>query len=146
MLVGRLVVTIRPCAEFSGPAGEAGWARNGADPDGQAVAEAIVAVLRADGLAVSAPERQFEHGWDFEVSLNRRRVWIQIADLGGAYVLTSRMRAAFIPRPQDDATYADVLKRLDAGLRGHAWFSDIRWLYREDVLTGRPGAAAPVAD
>jgi len=138
---------IRPCAEFT-----ADFPDDMVEEDGEviqfggrAVADAISQMLRSRSYAVTPPEHQGEHGWDFEVKVEKRRIWIQISDLGDCFVLSSKCYAGLIPRRQDEIIYASVLTVLNEGLAADGRFSNVRWLLQRDVQTGAPGAEAPVA-
>lgn len=137
---------IRPCAEFT-----ADFPDDMVEEDGEiiqfgghGVADAISRMLRNRGYEVTPPEHQGEHGWDFEVKVQKRRVWIQVSDLGDGFVLSSKFYAGLLPRRQDAMIYADVLTRLNEDLATDGRFSNVRWMSQRDVQSGLPGAESPV--
>lgn len=111
---------------------------------GRAVAEALAAMLRRPEFEVSDPEHQFEHGWDFEVRWRGHRVWIQVSDLGGVYVLATKFYPKFNIWKRDYTPYADVLTRLSAQMAADDRFLEVQWRRPEDVLSKTPGAPTPV--
>lgn len=137
---------IRPCAEFRADFPDDMIEEDGeiVQFGGRGVAEAIAALLQALGYDVSTPEHQHEHGWDFEVKTQGRRIWIQISELDDVFVLTSECHAGFFPRRKDADVYAEVLTRLNAGLADDQRFSNIRWQFLRDVLSGVAGENTPV--
>ena len=139
---------IRPCAEFCADFPDDSIEEDGeiVQFGGRAVAEVIAAMLQGVGFDVSTPEHRHEHGWDFDVKTRRRRVWIQISEIGDVFVLTSKFYGGIFPRRSDEEIYADVLTRLNAALPGDVRFSKVRWQHLRDVLSGAAGAAGPVID
>lgn len=139
---------IRPCAEF-----QANFPDDMIEEDGEivqfggrAVTETISAMLRDRGYEVTPPEHQGENGWDFNVKIQKRSIWIQISYLGDGFILNSKCYAGVIPRQLDETVHAEVLKRLNDGLATDGRFSDVRWQLRRDLLSGTPGSETPVTD
>jgi hypothetical protein len=113
---------------------------------GRGVAGTLAAMLQKSGYEVSPPEHQHENGWDFHVRTQGRRVWIQISDLGYAFVLSSKCYAGLIPRRGDEDVYAEVLTRLNTGLASDGRFNNVQWKLRRDVLSGAAGTKDPVIE
>ena len=139
---------IRPCAEF-----QADFPDDMIEEDdevvqfgGRAVTETISEMLRDRGYEATTPEHQGEHGWDFEVKIQKRRIWIQISYLGNVFVLDSKCYAGLILRQLDETVYAEILTRLNDCLATDGRFSDVRWQLRRDLLSGTPGSETPVTD
>jgi hypothetical protein len=141
-------VQIRPCAEFTAVFPDDSIEEDGdiVQFGGRGVAEAMAAMLQDAGFDVSTPEHHFEHGWDFDVKTQRKRVWIQITEIGDVFVLASKFYGGTFPRRSDEEVYSDVLTRLNAGLACDVRFSKVRWQHLRDVLSGAPGGASPVIE
>jgi len=137
---------IRPCAELYADFPDDMIEEDGeiVQFGGRGVAEVIAAILRARGYEVSVPEHQHENGWDFDVKTQRRRVWIQISDLGDVLVLTSRCYAGLFPKRKDGDVHAEVLTQLAAGLAADPRFKTVRWQLQREVLSGAAGSDNPV--
>lgn len=138
---------IRPCAEFS-----ADFPDDMIEEDGQivqfggrGVAEAIASMLQGLGYEVSVPEHQHEHGWDFDVKVQKDRVWMQVSDLGD-FILSTEYFPSFglFKKPSD--IYPQLLTRLNGELAADPRFSSIRWQFLRDVDSGAPGAKDPVSE
>ena len=110
---------------------------------GRAVAEAICGMLEGGGYNSTKPEHQHEHGWDFEVRLQKLRIWIQISDLGNVFILISKCYAGLFPPRHHETVYAEVLTCVNDGLAADPRFSNVRWQMQADLLRGGPGADAP---
>lgn len=111
---------------------------------GRGLAEAIVEMLRRLGYEVSTPEHRDEHGWDFTVRSNRKKVWMQVTDLRTEYVLSTDYiwsLRAFLSKEQ---MYAPLLRRLNQEFARDPRFKNVSW-YGAYEPGGR-GAANPVDD
>lgn len=113
---------------------------------GRGVAEAIVAILERLGYEVSPPEHQHEHGWDFEVTIQGKRVWMQVSDLADVFILATEHRPGFSLFGRDDRPYAEILTRLNAEFGNDPRFHKVWWRLRNDVLAEGPGASEPVSN
>jgi hypothetical protein len=140
-------MVIRPCAEFRADFPDDMIEEDGeiVQFPGRAVAETMSEMLRNIRYGATAPEHQQENGWDFDVKIQKRTIWIQVSDLGDGFVLASKCYAGLLPRQQDEVVYAEVLTRLNECLAADVRFSNVRWQMRGDVLSGAPGAETPVA-
>lgn len=138
---------IRPCAEFTPDFPDDRIEEDGEiiQFGGRGVAEAISTSLRGHGYEVTPPEHQGEYGWDFEVRVQKRRIWILISDLGDGFILQSRCYAGLFPRRQDETIYAEVLNRLNEALIADGRFGNVRWMQLAELQTDAPGAETPVA-
>lgn len=112
---------------------------------GRGVAEAIAAILQRLGYDVSPPEHQQENGWDFEVTRQGKRVWMQVSDLGEAYLLATEYDPRFSLFKKSDPIYPEMLTRLNTELRADSRFHKVWWRLRNDVLAETPGASEPVS-
>lgn len=113
---------------------------------GRGVAEAIATILERLGYEVTAPQHQQENGWDFEVTADGKRVWMQVADLGDAYVLSTEYNPPFSLFKKRDPIHPEMLTRLNAELQADSRFSKVWWRLVDDVLSETPGASEPVSE
>jgi hypothetical protein len=111
---------------------------------GKSVAAAIGEILRGLGCEVEPPAYAGDHGWDFNLKAQGRRFWCQVTLIEG-YVFVfenpSWMDKLFKRRPK---IYLDLLRGLGCELAADPRFSDIRWLLRDEVMSGAPGASQPL--
>jgi hypothetical protein len=100
---------------------------------GRNVAEAIGEILRAVGYDVGAPEYMDEHGWDLNVRVDGRRIWLELQGINpGEFVLQVEAMVGFFRRLSpmrvvDFAYYAEFLTRLNEGLKNDPRFSKVEW-------------------
>lgn len=99
---------------------------------GRTIAEALAEILRGLGYSVSTPEHQQENGWDFDVSSEGKRVWMQVADLGGEYVLSTEFMPKISLSASKTQVYGPMLDRLNAALKCDPRFQSVKWYYRFD--------------
>jgi hypothetical protein len=106
---------------------------------GRNVAEAIAELLRGEGYAVGAPECADEHGWDLDVRVGRKRIWLEVQGAQQEYVLHAIAHTGIFGKP-DLAFFAEFLTRLNEGLRRDAGFRPVKWyaLGRDKTPTGDP--------
>lgn len=109
---------------------------------GRAAAEAIAEVLRNAGYELDAPEDMGEHGWDLNVHVDRKRIWLEVQGLGpGEYILHTEAMTGFFRRlfGVDLGYYAEFLRNLNDGLRADPRFGSIKWYeLRSDRPVGEP--------
>lgn len=101
---------------------------------GRNVAEAIGEILTGLEYSVSPPVHRYEHGWDFKVTSEGKRVWMQVSYLGEQdYVLATD----FIPKlglfVSKKPIYAEMLDRLNKALAGDHRFKSVAWVHRGDA-------------
>ena len=118
---------------------------------GRGVTEAIAEMLRACGFEVSAPEHQFEMGWDFNVATERKRVWILISafyglDAGCECILQTEGYGGLFDRRRTLDVHAEVLTRLNTAMASDGRFSKVRWLLQNEVQNDVPGSPTPVSE
>jgi hypothetical protein len=97
---------------------------------GRNVAEAMAEILRAAGYDVSPPEYMHEHGWDLNVRVGGRRIWLELQGVDpGEFVLQTEAIVGFFRRlgGVDLRYYAEFLAKLNDGLKGDPRFSKVEW-------------------
>ena len=96
---------------------------------GRTAAEAIASALRDKGYEVGPAEHMEEHGWDLNVRVEEKRIWLEIQDLGDEYVLQIEAMVGFFQRLRgvDLGYFADFLTKLNEGLRNDARFRSVKW-------------------
>lgn len=97
---------------------------------GRTIAEALAEILRGLGYHVSPPEHQHENGWDFDVTFEGKRVWMQIADLVDEYILTTEFMPKISLFASKTQVYGPMLDRLNAALKCDPRFQSVKWYYR----------------
>lgn len=112
---------------------------------GRTIAEALGDILRGLGYGVSSPEHQQENGWDFDVTSEGKRVWMQIADLGGEYGLSTEFMPKLDLFASKTQVYGTMLDRLNTALRGDPRFQSVKWYDRFDSAADA-GADGPLAE
>jgi hypothetical protein len=115
---------------------------------GRIVAEAIGHMLRDLGYRVDGPICVDDHGWDLDVFVGGRRIWVEVQ--GGSdefWLQTEAMVGLFgrLFRP-DISHYREFMQRLSDGLRAHPAFTEIKWYAtRAGRSVGPPLDAPPAA-
>jgi len=110
---------------------------------GKAAAEAIAEALRQAGYDVEAPEHMHEHGWDLNVYVEGKRIWLEVQGFEepGGYILQTEAMTSFFRRlfGVDLGYYAEFLRKLNDGLRADPRFGSIKWYELRDHLpVGEP--------
>ncbi|WP_293904037.1 hypothetical protein [Phenylobacterium sp.] len=96
---------------------------------GRLAAEAIAEILRNHGYDVSSPECMDEHGWDLNVRISGKRIWLEIQGDSGCFILqVEAMVGIFVrKRDLDLSYYAAFLTKLNEGLRHDPRFLKVEW-------------------
>jgi hypothetical protein len=97
---------------------------------GRLASEAIAGILRKAGYDVSSPRHAHEHGWDFEVRVGGRRIWVQVTRLDDDYILIAEALVGVFERTfkkMDYSYYRQFLVDLNTGLAADARFKPAKW-------------------
>lgn len=106
---------------------------------GRNMAEAIGEMLTKLNYEVSPPVHRFEYGWDFEVTSEGKRVWMQVSYLGDRdYVLSTDFIPKFGLFVSKKQIYAEMLNRLNQALAADPRFESVGWIYRRDISDAPP--------
>lgn len=109
---------------------------------GRTAAEAVAEILRDKGYDVRPPEHMDEHGWDLNIYVDGKRIWLELQDLGEEYVLQIEAIAGFFRRlfGIDLTYYAEFLTKLNEGLGHDPRFRSVRWyeVKNHHSPTGKP--------
>lgn len=103
------------------------------EPPGRLIAEAIVALLAAQGLQVDGPHPYADYGWEIEAWKDAGRFWF-IFQRSDEWMLIAEERTGLFAklmkksRPSFDA----IQSGLAAGLKEDARFRSVRWFTREE--------------
>lgn len=100
---------------------------------GRSAAEAIREVLVGAGYEVPAPEPMGEHGWDLNVQVAGRRIWLEVQMNSDEFVLQVEAMLGFFDRFRrpDLKYFGDFLTKLNDGLRRDDRFTQIHWFRME---------------
>jgi hypothetical protein len=108
---------------------------------GRNVAEAMAEILHAAGYDVGPPECMHEHGWDLNVHVGGRRIWLELQGVDpGEFILQTEAKVGAFKRllGVDLRYYAEFLTKLNDGLRADARFSKVEWYeLRSHMPVGR---------
>jgi hypothetical protein len=101
---------------------------------GRNAAEAICELLRRVGLNPSEPEHRFEHGWDFDLTYKKRRIWIQVQTFEDQrfHIDTEDTGAMSRFLPSAKRAHGEFLTVLNQELRTDGRFSNIAWFADKD--------------
>src|SRR6185295_16661795 len=109
---------------------------------GRNVAEAIGEILRAVGYDVGPPEYMDEHGWDLNVRVDGKRIWLELQGIDpGEFVLQTEAMVGFFNLlfGAELAYYAEFLTKLTEGLSQDGRFSKVEWYeLRNHTPVGEP--------
>ena len=97
---------------------------------GKLAAEAIAEMLRGLGYKVEPPEYMDEHGWDINVYIDGKRIWLELARLTNEYILQVEAMVGFFEglfRRPDLTYYAEFLAKLNEGLARDPRFETVQW-------------------
>jgi hypothetical protein len=101
------------------------------DLGGRTAAESISEILRGLGYDASPPEYAGDHGWDLNVYVDRKRIWLEIqpGPEKQEHILQIEAMAGFFRRlfGIDLTYYAEFLTKLNEGLRHDRRFASVRW-------------------
>jgi hypothetical protein len=113
---------------------------------GKSVAMAIGEMLARCGCKVGEPIDAGENGWELHVEASGRRLWGQVTLVEG-YIFVFQQNSWFskLFRSYHPA-YVETLRRLGEELSADPRFHDVRWFDDGKVLSGNPGAPAPIED
>ena len=113
---------------------------------GKSVSEALAAILQRLGCKVDPPRYDDAHGWELDLSYQKRRLCCQVT-LIEKYLLNvddiSWVRAiigGYHP------ALVDLLRRLGEELASDPHFHDVRWFRVDEVHSGIEGAREPVTN
>jgi len=101
------------------------------DLGARTAAEAIGEILRGAGYDIAPPEFMGDHGWDLNVYVDRKRIWLEFQP--GAepqeYILQIEAMAGFFRRLRgiDLTYYAEFLTKLNEGVGRDPRFRWIKW-------------------
>ena len=108
---------------------------------GQNVALAIGETLTSLGYTVTPPVHRFEYGWDFNVTAEGKRVWMQVSYLGDRdYVLSTEFIPKFSLFVSKKQIYAEMLERLNKALAADPRFESVGWIYGRHISDAPPTA------
>lgn len=109
---------------------------------GRNVAEAVAEIIRSGGYDVAPPDYMDEHGWDLNVYVNGKRIWLELQAIGPEeIILQTEAMVGFFRRlfGVDLTYYAEFLTKLNEGLRQHPRFSSVGWFeLRNERPVGDP--------
>lgn len=111
---------------------------------GKSVAAAIGKMLERLGCVVSPPIYAHEHGWELDVQAGRRRMWGQVTLIEGYIFVFEDTSLIDKMLGRHNKVYLDTLMSLSEALAQDSRFHDVQWYSGADLLTGKPGAKAPV--
>ena len=97
---------------------------------GRNVGEAIGEILRAADYDVGPPEYMDEHGWDLNVYVGGKRIWLELQGIDpGEFVLQTEAMVGVFKRlfGADLTYYAEFLTKLSDGLEQDPRFSKVEW-------------------
>jgi hypothetical protein len=113
---------------------------------GKSVAESVAAILVRLGCTVAPPRYDDAHGWELDLSYQKRRLCCQVT-LVEKYLLNvddiSWVRAiigGYHP------ALVDLLRRLAAAMNEDPHFRKVRWFRADEVHSGAEGAREPVTN
>lgn len=100
---------------------------------GRAAADAIREILAKAGYEASAPEHMGDHGWDMDVRVDGKRIWIEVQMDSDEFFLQVEAMVGFWDRLRgpDLAYYEAFLTKLNDGLRSDKRFTQIHWFKLE---------------
>jgi len=94
------------------------------------------------GYDVGPPEYMDEHGWDLNVRVDGKRIWLELQGIDpGEFVLQTEAMVSFFNLlfGADLAYYAEFLTKLTEGLRQDGRFSKVEWYeLRNHTPVGEP--------
>lgn len=96
---------------------------------GRRVAEAIGQMLRDLGYRVEGPICVDDHGWDLDVFVGRKRIWVEVQGDSDEFWLQTEAMIGVLGRlfRADVSYYWEFMQRLNDGLRAHPSFTSIEW-------------------
>jgi hypothetical protein len=114
---------------------------------GRLAAEAIAEMLRGLGYVVEAPEYMGDHGWDINVYVDGKRIWLELVRLTNEYILQIEALPGLFERlfrRPDLSYYAEFLTKLNEGLARDPRFEPLQWYALVDHNPkGEPMAEPP---
>jgi hypothetical protein len=87
-------------------------------------------MLRGMGYVVEPPEHMDEHGWDINVYIGGRRIWLELVRMTNDYILQIEAMVGLFSRlfRRPDLTYyAEFLTKLNDGLALDPRFESVQW-------------------
>ncbi len=131
--MGGTELKILPVADFCAgfPDDEGEWREDECiRPGGRNIADAIIELLRADGLTPYDIEADLEHyGWEFRVLVDRSRLWFLLVVLSPdeCHLHIEDQTDLFGWLPPVRARYAQALLRVSRLLAAEPRFSAMLW-------------------
>lgn len=113
---------------------------------GKGITEAIAFILTKNGMEVSAPEVDSEHGWEIRVVFKEREFSMLVTDLDDIKLIQIKELSSFIKRLMErNKTMLSFLDNVHSILSGDHRFSRLRWYSRDNYLKSNEGSLEPRA-
>lgn len=108
---------------------------------GRNVAEALADIIRAAGYDVGAPEDRGIRGWDLNIRVGGKRIWLEVQGIDPQeFILQTEAKVGLLKRlfGVDLGYYAEFLTKLNDGLQGDSRFGKAKWYaLRNNMPSGR---------
>jgi hypothetical protein len=115
---------------------------------GKPQTEAIVEILNRLGCEAGPVEDAFDHGWDFTGEYGKQSVWGQITDIGRyLFIFEERDDLFFRPKvTKAKPAFVELLTKLAAEMARDERFTNVCWLFEDEITVDHPGSPVPVTD
>jgi hypothetical protein len=96
-------------------------------------AEVIAEMVRGLGYRVEGPVDAGHRGWDLDVYVGQKRIWVEVQGDSPEFWLQTEAMVGLIGRlfRADLSHYRDFMRQLSKGLREDPRFTSVRWFAGE---------------